>query len=444
MLLFWWAGSLTARLLSESLVYQRLESEANTILAALELSELSLEPPRFGEAKLNPTYDIPYSGKYYIVHLADGEDLVSRSMWEQDLDIALLTPGEQLRTQIAGVAGEPILMWAGGFSKNGYSFTIVVAEDIVPIRERLTIFKLYFAAISLVLLLSLLAVQHVIVRWSVKKLDRLTLDIRKLEHGRVGALSEDVPAEVLPVVQEFNRLLALFDQRLRHSRNAVGNLAHSLKGPLHLLLRASEVDGEDVNRLTHAEVRAKAGQIHLLIERELKRARLAGRSTAGVLFDAKRELPPLAGLLRQVYSDKKVDIAYDIRMDAELLFDREDMLELIGNLLDNAYKWASTRVSFSMYADNGTVIRVEDDGPGCSDEELWRLTGRGTRLDESVAGHGLGLSIVKDVVDTYGGELVLDRSEVLGGFRATVRLPSNASANISPHNNAQAGASGPG
>jgi len=118
----------------------------------------------------------------------------------------------------------------------------------------------------------------------------------------------------------------------------------------------------------------------------------------------------------------------------ELVHDRQDMLELVGNLLDNAVKWANGVAMLSVRSTrdageggpdaNGILIDVEDDGPGCSPEELARLTGRGVRLDESVVGHGLGLSIVRDIVDTYGGELDLGRSTRLGGLRATVRLPA--------------------
>jgi len=99
------------------------------------------------------------------------------------------------------------------------------------------------------------------------------------------------------------------------------------------------------------------------------------------------------------------------------------MLELIGNLLDNAVKWSRSRVVLKMHDHDGVVIDVEDDGPGCSPEVLDQLTGRGVRLDESVAGHGLGLSIVKDIVDTYNGRLKLTSSTQLGGLKATVYLP---------------------
>ena len=238
------------------------------------------------------------------------------------------------------------------------------------------------------------------------------------------ALSEDVPAEVLPLVREFNRMLRRYDQRLRQSRNAVGNLAHSLKGPLNLLLRATE--SIDVDKREQRVIGQNAEAIRQLIESELKRARLAGRGTVGQRFDVDAELPALIGLLEQVYSDKSVDVRYNIGPGVELVHDRKDILELIGNLLDNAVKWSRSVVIVNLRSARGILIDVEDDGPGCSPEELGRLTQRGVRLDESVAGHGLGLSIVKDIVDMYEGRLELASSARLGGLRATVFLPARS------------------
>ncbi len=134
----------------------------------------------------------------------------------------------------------------------------------------------------------------------------------------------------------------------------------------------------------------------------------------------------LIGLLEQVYSDKQVDVRYNIGPGVELVHDRQDMLELIGNLLDNAVKWSRSVVIINLRNANGILMDVEDDGPGCSPEELGRLTERGVRIDESVAGHGLGLSIVKDIVDSYEGRLELATSARLGGLRASVFLPSRS------------------
>lgn len=422
MLIFWWTGALASKLLTNSFVFSRLEAEADILVSAIEFPELSIAGPRLGASRLSPAYDMPFSGKYYVVKFEPIGESISRSAWDQALQIPVLTPGQKRKVSIVGRAGEPLLLWLGGFSKRGHEFTVAVAEDISPIQKRLTIFQWYFAAISLLLLVALLVVQRLIVRNSVRKLEAIRNDMNRLEHGSAVSLSEDVPSEVLPLVREFNRLLLRFDQRLRQSRNAVGNLAHSLKGPLNLLLRSSESQNSS-EREMQASIGQNAERIRQLIESELKRARLAGRGTAGQIFDLDAELPSLCGLLEQEYSHKKFDVRWSLGQGVALAYDRQDMLELIGNLLDNAVKWCRSVVLINVRQADGVLLEVEDDGPGCSPDEYTRMVERGVRLDESVSGHGLGLSIVKDIVDTYNGTLSFGRSTRLDGMRASVFLP---------------------
>jgi len=425
MLIFWWTGALASKLLTNSFVFSRLESEASILVSAIKFPELTIDEPQVVNSRLSPAYEIPSSGKYYVVRFQPSGESVSRSAWDQALQIPALTPGQKRKLSLDGRAGEPLLLWLGGFSTQGHEFTVAVAEDVTPIQERLTIFQWYFAAISFLLLAALLVVQHLIVRNSVRKLEAIRSDMNRLEHGRAVSLSEDVPTEVLPLVREFNRLLLRFDQRLRQSRNSVGNLAHSLKGPLNLMLRSSETQNlSEAER--HASVEQNAERIRQLIESELKRARLAGRGTAGQIFDLDAELPLLVGLLEQEYSHKTFDVRWSLGQGVALAYDRQDMLELIGNLVDNAVKWCSGVVMINVRQADGVLLEVEDDGPGCSPDEYSRLVERGIRLDESVSGHGLGLSIVKDIVDTYNGTLTFGRSARLDGMRVSVFLPDEA------------------
>lgn len=421
MFVFWWTATLASRLLTESFVYRTLEVDARSVVSILEIPAEASQTPQLGNYKLNPAYSVPDSGEYFIVQV-DDRRLMSRSAWNQDLDIPLMVPGQQQKRRLIGVAGEPLLIWSGGFRRSGHDITVAVARNISPIADRLRVFQWFAGIIALLLLTATLGVQRWIVRGSVQKLDAIRQDMLKLEHGTAVSLSEDVPSEIAPLVKEFNRLLRRFDQRLRQSRNAVGNLAHSLKGPLHLLLRSTE--SEFIGSEERELIQQNTEHISRLIESELKRARMAGRGTVGQRFDIDSEIQALIGLLSQVYSEKSVDIRYNISPEVELVHDRQDMLELIGNLLDNAVKWSRTLVMVNIRQANGILIEVEDDGPGCSLEELGRLTGRGVRLDETVAGHGLGLAIVKDIVESYEGRLSLEVSSRLSGFKASAYLPA--------------------
>lgn len=423
MFIFWWTATLSSRLLTESFVFKRLESDARSVVSVVEVPDVIGGAPGLSAFKLKPAYEEPASGYYFVVSFGE-HTLMSRSSWDQFFQIQRMAPGQQAKRAQAGVGEEPLLVWSGGYARGGHEFTVTVAEDIGPIVDRLRVFQWFSAIIAVLLLVALLGVQRWVVRGSVQKLDVIRQDMLKLEHGQAVSLSEDVPSEIAPLVKEFNRLLRRFDQRLRQSRNAVGNLAHSLKGPLNLLLRSTE--SEHIGTSEKNAIASNAGHIRRLIESELKRARLAGRGTVGQKFDVDSEIPALIGLLEQVYSEKNVDVRYNIGPEVELVHDRQDMLELIGNLLDNAVKWCGSVVMINMRNANGILIEVEDDGPGCSPEELARLTGRGVRLDESVAGHGLGLSIVKDIIDTYEGRLTMAASARLGGLKATVHLPAKS------------------
>lgn len=158
------------------------------------------------------------------------------------------------------------------------------------------------------------------------------------------------------------------------------------------------------------------------IERELKRARLSGNIQAGSNFNPHPELMALTGLLHKIYADKK--LTFEFKAPDQLFpYDREDMLELLGNLVDNACKWAANIIAIEVAGSSDTLtIKVADDGPGITDEQKKDLTQRGLRLDESQPGHGLGLAIVDDIVAFYGGELILKKSLDLGGLEITVNF----------------------
>lgn len=414
MFVFWWTVTLTSRMLTDSYVFNELERQAYV------LQQLFMEDrDRIDEQLQRRSENRP--GRQYLWVFSS--DTLAQSAGTAGLSMTIpeLYPGQSHRQKGVGVDGEPLLAWFGGFAISGESMVLGVIQDNSVISEKLHLFQWFAGFLAALLLVALLTVQHLILRRSVEKLERIRRDMLRLEHGQAVALSEDVPSEIMPLVTEFNQLLRRFEQRLRQSRNAVGNLAHSLKGPLNLLIRSSEATV--IDEPERAAIAHNAEHIRRLIESELKRARLAGRGAVGKRFNVDAELPAMIGLLEQVYSEKDVNVSYAVDKDVELVHDRQDMLELIGNLLDNAVKWSAERVVLHMRSAGGVVIDVEDDGPGCSPEVLGRLTGRGVRVDESVAGHGLGLSIVKDIVDTYEGRLVLEPSPTLGGLKASVYLP---------------------
>ncbi len=415
--LMWLIGSNNLRNMAESLVESRLEHDAEGLLAAMVVATGKQDVQLRWS---NQVYMQPLSGHYYAIRFEDGHSVYSRSLWDQSLDIPKLDTGDSRRMMLSGPSSQPLLLLLNGYEKDGRKFTLGVAEDMTAAYKELDSFIGLFALLALSGLLVLLLVQSMVVRHSFKYLVKVREEIRQLEQGHVVKLSEDVPAEVLPLVQEFNHLLLLLSQRLERSRNGLGNLAHALKGPLNILTQYFDAHG---NGIDIQQAIAQTQRIRMLMDRELKRARLAGRDRSSLRFDPVVEIPDLIEVLQQVHKDKHIFIGHSIAGSVKPFGDREDMLELFGNLLDNACKWAASKVSCSVTLGDDLLLVVEDDGSGLKDEDIYNLTQRGTRLDENVEGHGLGLAIVGDIVKLYDGDISFSRSDKLSGLCVRVRMP---------------------
>jgi len=226
---------------------------------------------------------------------------------------------------------------------------------------------------------------------------------------------------VLPLVREVNRLLTTLSRRLARSRLALGDLAHGLKGPLQLL--ADDLASDPVPPAASADARAQAAQIRALIERELRRARLAGGGTPAERFMVPGDLVDLCATMRQLHRERELQLDWELKGEVSPFAEREDMQELLGNLLDNACKWARRRVHIRLVAGDPLIITIADDGPGISPAARDTARVRGARLDESREGYGLGLAIAGDIVAGYGGRLALETDPQLGGLRAIIELP---------------------
>ncbi len=420
MAVLWWMGSLAVRQLGEDLISSRLEHDAESLLAAINFLESDQTPMQL--EYINPIYNRPFSGHYYIIRFADGTMLNSRSLWDQNLDLPLVEPGASIVWHAVGPSDQRLLVWARHYKKQGQTFTLAVAEDLTPLERYLAIFKWTFAALALVMLFILLMVQQLVIKRSFRRLDRLRSEMQSLEQGEISTLSQDVPDEILPLVEAFNRLLALLSQRLSRSRNSLGNLAHALKGPLNLLMHYLDSKELDACPELKAQMQSQQQRIQTLMERELKRARLAGSGSPGYCFNVQQELPDLIEVLKQVHHKQRLNIQWQVMADTPSFGDREDMLELLGNILDNACKWANGNVQCHISGVDTITIIIEDDGPGCSEQEIEQLTQRGVRLDETVEGHGLGLAIAKDIIKLYNGEISFSRSKSLGGLCTTIKL----------------------
>ncbi len=393
-----------------------LKDETQTLLVALVRGQNGVQ---LDERRLDPTFQRPFSGHYFRIDFAD-ETWRSRSLWDRDLP----KPAHAgLQDGLGdGPRGQLLLVYRGDYQRFGQRFSISVAQDYTPILESFRRLQWLGLGLGAAALLLILLAQRYTVRSALRPLERVREQIAQLQQGRRTELDSQVPQELEPLVAQVNHLLSHTEDTLKRSRNALGNLGHALKTPLAVLVSLSEREELRDQPELQATLREQLAQIRQRLERELGRARLAGEALPGAHFDCAAELPGLFSTLGMIHSHG-LKLEWQAEPGLCLPWDREDLLELLGNLLDNACKWADAEVRLSLVQEGeGYRLWVDDDGPGIAAERREAVLGRGTRLDEQVAGHGLGLGIVRDMVEAWGGSLSLEDSP-LGGLRIAISLP---------------------
>ncbi len=389
----------------------RLHHDAEAIISRLDPINHRIH------GTLSPIYHQPLSGHYYLVKFDDGTLLRSRSLWDENLQVPEITGNKPKYWLVPGPNGQQLLVWKQRFEKGRIRFSIAIAEDVAPLLSAIWRFIWIGVIASLAAVALMLLAQQWLIRRAFLRFDRIREQVRAIRQGRREKVDDHVPTEVLPLVEELNQLLIAWRQHRERSRNAVGNLAHALKTPLQLILSNAE-------RNECASIQEQAREMLRLIERELKRARLTGRASVGHHFAPERDLDSLVETLSRLYDQKGLSIETHIQAPKRLQLDQSDLMELSGNLLDNAVKWARSRVILDLRTDDEWLrLTIEDDGPGIEEQQRQLLLQRGNRADENRPGHGLGLAIVNEIVDLYQGRIELDQSDSLGGLRVVVELP---------------------
>ncbi|MBF8733436.1 MULTISPECIES: sensor histidine kinase [Pseudomonas] len=393
-----------------------LRKESENLLVALVRGPSGLQ---LDERRISAAYQRPFSGYYFRIDFDQGT-WRSRSLWDLEMPKPA-APGLEDGLEL-GPEGQQLLTLRADYRRLGQDISISVAQDYSPVREGFRRMQQIGLGMGLVALVLVLVLQRLTVTRSLRPLERARQQIAQLQQGQRSQLDAQVPSELQPLVDQINHLLAHTEDSLRRSRNALGNLGHALKTPLAVLLSlaASErlKDLPDVRE----QLREQLEQIQQRLARELNRARLAGDALPGAQFDCDAELPGLLGTLGMIHGEGLL-LERDVPQGLLLPWDREDLLELLGNLLDNACKWADSEVRLGIVPTvEGYHLWVDDDGPGIPEPARLQVLERGSRLDEQVDGHGLGLGIVRDIVEAWGGTLALLESP-LGGLRVSIALP---------------------
>ncbi len=414
LVLVWVAVGWAGRRLSEDYVATQLSHEAESLLGALILTPV----PMLNPEAVSSVYRRPYSGHYYTVMVGDAA-LRSRSLWDETLALPA-GAGQEVR-RIVGPRDQPLLLYTRRYVRQEQPVLIAVAEELTPLEQHLVHFQRLLGLIFLGAFVVVLLGTRYGVRRGLAPLEALRAEVDRIERGEATALPARAPAEVAPLVEALNRLLRLTAQRLTRSRTALGDLAHALKTPLALILQTAEARESPMGDEARRRLLAEAERIRTLVDRELARARVAGAPGPGQHFRPADDVPALVEVIRGLYAQRELSFSCSVP-SRSFPVDREDFLELLGNLLDNAAKWARQRIRVTVADATALHLTVEDDGPGCPDHQLAAITRRGLRLDEATPGHGLGLGIVQTIVADYGGRLDLGHS-TLGGLRVEVIFP---------------------
>ena len=397
-----------------------LQNDSENLLIALNRGPQGLQ---LDERRLSPAYQRPFSGHYFSIEFGDTH-WRSRSLWDAQLPRpsqpglgSILQPGPE---------GQMLLVLRSDYQRFGQAISISVAQDYTPISESFKQVRQIGLGIGIFALVVILLLQRVTVRRALLPLETARKQIAQLQSGQRSQLDAQVPLELEPLVTQINHLLAHTEDNLKRSRNALGNLGHALKTPLAVLISLANDPRLAAYPQIQNTLREQLEQIQQRMGRELNRARLAGDALPGAQFDADAELPGLLATLGMIHGEH-LELMLKTPPGLHLPWDREDMLELLGNLLDNACKWADSRVELRVaQTPGGYVIEVQDDGPGIPEVERDQVISRGVRLDEQTSGHGLGLGIVRDIVDAWEGQMELETG-ALGGLLVRINLPGRAS-----------------
>ena len=384
--------------------------------------------PELGELR----YSSPLSGWYWSVDpLApnvsgklESPSLIGRIVPEMPITQAPFDSSFMRSYSLPGLNGEELFIVETEvvLDNAGRVARFRVMGNLSEVMNEISDFRTKLAAYLAVFGIGSILINAAIILFGLRPLDKVRQALTDIREGRSSKLDASLPMEIAPLAREMNALIENNRRIVERSRTQVGNLAHSLKTPLSVLVNEGRAIGGDQGRVVQEQSEAMQVQI----QHYLQRARIAAQRDS-VVF--RTSVAPVMERMQRVTAKLNPALHVSLRNDlphAIFAGEKEDLEEIIGNLLENAGKWASRRVNITVGAAMGGQrqfeIVIEDDGPGLEDDKMEAALKRGSRVDETKPGTGLGLAIVQDTVREYGGQLHLDRSP-LGGLRATVRVP---------------------
>lgn len=399
-----------------------LKAYLYSILAVAEVEQGQLWMP---EVLPEPRFNLPESGLYaWIAPRASSQ--TSAPLWHS---------GSYLFEQPPRLNGEPqlgqghyqwleleqvphlVYRYTAAFESAGQSLdvTLNIAVTWQGYQQQLDIFAERLIRWIGGLILVLLLVQLAWLNWTLKPLAQFRRQLAQVESGELNQLSTRYPQELSVVASQLNALLTAEQQQRNRYRNSLSDLAHSMKTPLAVIRSQSNLD---------SAIAEQVQRLHEIIDHQCARAQTAGASAWHQGVELSQVIAPLQRSLEKIHAGSGKTLTLELDPKLKFRGDEGDLMELLGNLLDNAFKAANTQVRLSAKATaNQLTIIVEDDGPGITESRREEIFARGKRADTYQQGHGIGLAIVRDLVEDYQGQLVVERSSALGGASFTLNFP---------------------
>ena len=392
-------------------VQNEITAQSYSILAIAEVEDNQLIMP---EQLLQNKFNVINSGLYGFFLTPDKDIL-----WQTASSLGVQIPEDfslpaQGKTTFSNILINAVEHWVFNYSVSfdsgnaSYPVTLVIIQDKTEFNSSLSEFRQQLFTWLFVIFIALIIVQLAWLYWTLMPLASFKKELAAIEEGQEQKITGNYPTELAQVTRQLNQLLAIEQQQRVTYRKALSNLAHSLKTPLAVMQNKLQESDNVEHELT---------QINQTIEHQLKRAQSAGESSWRLGCNILEVAENLLSALTKIYAHQGISYQIDIKRSLMFKGDKADLMELLGNLVDNASKAANSIVKVSALSNNQQlVIVVEDDGIGVSEQQKQQILQRGTRADTYEQGHGIGLAIVKDLVSSYQGQLIIDASE-LGGAK---------------------------
>ncbi len=405
--------------LRTELEYQ-LEQLTNSI-RLIDAERLAVDGPT------DPKFEDPLSGRYWQARVAGGEVALSPSLWNERFEfLKVAPPPGRIVHQIQSRPDEAALsiaQWHIVLQRDNKDIgvDVAVAADRKAVTAAMAEFRMQLALWLSILGLALLLAAIAQILLGLSPMETLRRKVERIKSGAAARLTGQYPSEVTPLVDEVNELLDQQDETLRQARARAGDLAHGLKTPITILSAIAREVRKAGHNKAGDDIEEQISAMDGHVQRELNRARLAAQFV--VNCDLVPDVHRVANTNRKIPGDKTIDWRIELPEKVEVPIDRQDLSEVVGNVLDNARKWTRSAISVSASLDDDQVIMcIEDDGDGVAEDDFAKLTTRGQRLNHSAGGSGLGLSIAEDITTAYRGELSF-YSAALGGLGVRLAWP---------------------